>query len=68
MRFPLSIKSFSVVTQLEVSVGDGLVTTGYLNVIFTEQVDVSVETLKETINCRLEMFKILVHKTQVQVN
>lgn len=66
--FLLSIKSFSVVTELEVSVGDGLVAAGHLNVIFTKEVDVSIQTFHETVNCSLELFKVLVHQAQVKVD
>lgn len=66
--FLLSVKSLSVVTELEVSMGDGLVATCHLNVIFAKEVDVSIETLHEAINGSLELFEVLVHQAQVEVD
>lgn len=36
--------------------------------IFTKHVDVSVKTFKETINGSLEMFEILIHETEVEID
>jgi hypothetical protein len=44
------------------SVRDRLVARDYLQVTLTEQGDVSVQTLQETVNCGLEMLKVLIHK------
>jgi hypothetical protein len=42
MRLRLGIKSLSIVTELEVGMGDGLVAASHLDVIFSEQVDISI--------------------------
>ncbi len=63
VRFLLSIQSFSIVTELEVGMGDGLVATGDLDVIFPKEVDVSVQAVHETINRSLELLEILVHES-----
>lgn len=68
MGFLLSVKCLSVVTELEVSVGDGLVAAGHLNVILSKEVDVSIETLHEAIDCCLELFEVLIHQAKVQVD
>lgn len=61
MCFLLGVKSFAVITELEMSMCDGLIATGYLNVIFSKKIDIAIQTFHEAIDSCLELFEILVH-------
>ena len=67
MSLLLVIEGLPVVTELVVSMSDGLVAGDNLQVALTKDLQVPVEGLKEAVNCRLEVLEILVHQAEVQV-
>ena len=67
MSLFLEVKSLSVVTELVVCVSDSLIAGDHLEVLFSEDLQVTVQGLKETVNRCLEMLEVLVHKSEVQV-
>ncbi len=48
--------------------GDSLVAASHLDVVLSEQVDVSIQALHEAVDRCLVLLKILVHQTKVQVD
>ena len=63
MCFVLIIKGFLVVSKLEVSLCNGLITTGHLDVLFSEEVHVYEQTLSEAINGSLVILTVLIHES-----
>ena len=67
VRLLLVIEGLPVITELVVSMRDGLVAGDDLQVALPEDLQVPIERLEEAVDGRLEMLEILVHQAQVQV-
>ena len=63
----LVVKGLSIVTELIVSVCDGLIAGYHLQVSLSEDLQISVQGLEEAINGCLEVLEVLVHETEVEV-
>lgn len=63
VRLLLVIEGLSIVTELVVSMSDGLVAGDDLQVALSEDLQVPIEGLKEAVNGRLEVLEILVHQS-----
>lgn len=64
----LELKSLSVIGQLEVGLGNCLVTGGDLNMVLAEHANVPVKRLEEAVNSSLIVVKVLVHQAKVEVD
>jgi hypothetical protein len=63
----LVVKGLSIVTELIVSVCDRLIAGDHLQVSLSEDLQVSVQGLEEAVDGCLEVLKVLVHETEVEV-
>ena len=45
-----------------------LIAASHLDMKFSKQLDISVQTIQETVNCCLIILKVLVHETKIEVD
>lgn len=61
----LKVKCLSIISKLVVRVCDGLIAGDDLDVLFSEDLQISVKRLQEAVYSSLEVLKVLIHESEV---